>query len=555
MNPYEIGHYSFNTYEPVDSYINDSLAYITCKERPMAHLYTHGQLYILDIKNPANIFLRGSIILHGFENGYGTDDAAGNKVTAMGKYVYLTHFSDVGNYLVIADISNPDTAIEVRRMYVDKISDLSIKNNILYASAEHYGLLSFDISNPSTARKLSDFKTAGNTNNVFRKGNYLYNANSFGGLKVINIIDPYHPREEFTFRRVFGSESCDRVFVKDSVLYAGFSFYYWYTEASHFFPVNYAQLNFGLNNLPQLTNISEMPTDEGYDIKVIDNNAYTATSYGFLIYDITNPVYPVEIYRDSIANVFKPEIAIKDKFLYVAAHSMGVLVYNVGNPAKTLFVKTIPVKYAISVEASGKYLYVNDYKDGLRIFDISDPLDPQEAGSYKDNLNIDKLKIYKGHAFIFNFSENILKILNIERPESVSVVTMKKFNHYINDLYIDDDFIIISEPSIGFSIFKNDMTASIANNDNPIKDFTLLQNYPNPFNPTTTIDYSISEAAKVKLSIYDVLGKRVAVLVDEFKPAGSYTIKFDGHTLSSGVYLYRLESGRFNLSRKFVLMK
>jgi hypothetical protein len=64
----------------------------------------------------------------------------------------------------------------------------------------------------------------------------------------------------------------------------------------------------------------------------------------------------------------------------------------------------------------------------------------------------------------------------------------------------------------------------------------LLQNYPNPFNPSTIIDYQIPVSGHVSLKIYDVLGREVRNLVDEVKPAGHYTIQFDGSKLASGIY-------------------
>jgi hypothetical protein len=70
--------------------------------------------------------------------------------------------------------------------------------------------------------------------------------------------------------------------------------------------------------------------------------------------------------------------------------------------------------------------------------------------------------------------------------------------------------------------------------------FALEQNFPNPFNPTTMIRYSIPHAGKVSLTVFDVLGRLVAVLVDEQKSAGAYSVEFDGTSLSSGVYYYRL---------------
>lgn len=88
-----------------------------------------------------------------------------------------------------------------------------------------------------------------------------------------------------------------------------------------------------------------------------------------------------------------------------------------------------------------------------------------------------------------------------------------------------------------------------------ISQFSLNQNYPNPFNPSTTIQYSIPKAGQVKLNIYSVTGKLVASLVDEYKPAGSYTVNFNAANLPSGVYFYRLTSGSFVENRKMILLK
>ncbi len=86
-------------------------------------------------------------------------------------------------------------------------------------------------------------------------------------------------------------------------------------------------------------------------------------------------------------------------------------------------------------------------------------------------------------------------------------------------------------------------------------EFTLEQNYPNPFNPTTSLQYAISRGQLVTLIVYDVLGREIAKLVDEFKPSGKYVIEFDGSNLTSGIYFYRLEAGSFIQVRKMVLAK
>ena len=85
--------------------------------------------------------------------------------------------------------------------------------------------------------------------------------------------------------------------------------------------------------------------------------------------------------------------------------------------------------------------------------------------------------------------------------------------------------------------------------------FALLQNYPNPFNPSTVIRYQISGSSPVRLAVYDLLGRELAVLVNETKAPGSYSVRFDGSSLPSGVYLYRLEAGTFAYTRRMALVK
>jgi hypothetical protein len=85
--------------------------------------------------------------------------------------------------------------------------------------------------------------------------------------------------------------------------------------------------------------------------------------------------------------------------------------------------------------------------------------------------------------------------------------------------------------------------------------FSLSQNFPNPFNPTTLIRYQIASAGPVRLTVYDILGREVATLVDGIQPQGEHETRFDGGGLSSGVYLYRLQTDRFVQQRKMILQK
>ncbi|MEO6695437.1 MAG: T9SS type A sorting domain-containing protein [Ignavibacteria bacterium] len=84
---------------------------------------------------------------------------------------------------------------------------------------------------------------------------------------------------------------------------------------------------------------------------------------------------------------------------------------------------------------------------------------------------------------------------------------------------------------------------------------TLLQNFPNPFNPSTTISFSIPTSSFVKLKVFDIAGREVKELINEFKQSGNYQATFDGSNFSSGIYYYKLETGNNFEIKKMILIK
>ena len=85
--------------------------------------------------------------------------------------------------------------------------------------------------------------------------------------------------------------------------------------------------------------------------------------------------------------------------------------------------------------------------------------------------------------------------------------------------------------------------------------YRLEQNYPNPFNPVTNLEFAISKTGFVSLKIYDILGKEIRTLVSEIKQPGKYKVDFDGSSLSSGIYFYRIESADFIDTKRMILKK
>ncbi len=143
-------------------------------------------------------------------------------------------------------------------------------------------------------------------------------------------------------------------------------------------------------------------------------------------------------------------------------------------------------------------------------------------------------------------------------------------NSGILDISIDvNNNLFISTPNNGVFVYNdNDVIIDVKDqNEERPKQIALCQNYPNPFNPTTTIKYSIpyfkgqtnanlsAGLSNVTLKVYDILGRKVATLVNEQQSPGNYEVKFDASKLSSGIYFYVLKTGSFVLSKKMILMK
>ncbi|MFZ1518659.1 MAG: PQQ-binding-like beta-propeller repeat protein [Ignavibacteriaceae bacterium] len=140
----------------------------------------------------------------------------------------------------------------------------------------------------------------------------------------------------------------------------------------------------------------------------------------------------------------------------------------------------------------------------------------------------------------------------------------------LNDYQVDNTGAISKDGILYIGVHKSSLTTnqqktliaikdtgavSVELNNFKILDYYLDQNYPNPFNPATKISYSIKDEGLVSLKVYDVLGKEIATLVNDYKSAGNYEVEFNASQLSSGMYIYKIQAGNFSDARKMLLTK
>jgi hypothetical protein len=172
--------------------------------------------------------------------------------------------------------------------------------------------------------------------------------------------------------------------------------------------------------------------------------------------------------------------------------------------------------------------------------------------------------IYSVSDIIFNTENNQIFVGSAYNGVFVSedgAQTWQELNDNLNTLRIeclglDAQNRYLFAGTDGGGLHRMDLTIeSIADNKSLPIGYTLKQNYPNPFNPETIINYELPITNYVELSIYNLLGQKIATLVSEKQPPGTYQVTWNASAFSSGVYLYILKCGSFTEIRKMVLIR
>lgn len=161
--------------------------------------------------------------------------------------------------------------------------------------------------------------------------------------------------------------------------------------------------------------------------------------------------------------------------------------------------------------------------------------------------------------FQFHYTDEQLQYYNMSEDQIKVMVWNSQMNRWENiNGTIDKQNNIIkfnANTASNFYALSGQSVTAVDGKGNIPGRFILEQNYPNPFNPATTIKYSIPTNEYVTLKVYDVLGKEIITLVNGSQTAGSYKVEFDGSKLSSGIYLFKIQTGKFIETKKMVLAK
>jgi len=311
------------------------------------------------------------------------------------------------------------------------------------------------------------------------------------------------------------------------------------------------------------------------------NNTFGGTDPGGVTcIDITNPQSPVK--RGSWSNFYVHDCRIIADTIYAC---------NIYNPPGTISVINAinkdnlvtvnnwvnnpnPFPHNCALPNNRRYIYTTDETSSpngkLKVWDKSNLANVTLVTSWQPrNIStaiVHNVEIFNNIAVIAHYTAGI-RILDVTNPTSPTEIAWYDTYPSSNSPNFAGCWGVFMFPSSG-KIIGSDITgglfvikigsAPLGINSNGIipSEFAMKQNYPNPFNPSTTIEFSVPKNSYITLKVFDVLGKQVALLADEFKQAGNYKVNFDAGRLSSGIYYYRLESDNgYSESKKMILTK
>ncbi|HLG33166.1 MAG TPA: alpha-amylase family glycosyl hydrolase [Ignavibacteriaceae bacterium] len=155
----------------------------------------------------------------------------------------------------------------------------------------------------------------------------------------------------------------------------------------------------------------------------------------------------------------------------------------------------------------------------------------------------------------------VFEIFNVTNQEKTFTLEGTLYTGSYRDAFTNDSAYFsenttITLPPWGYRVYEFGSGIILEQSDETISnEYTLSQNYPNPFNPQTKIKYSIPQSSKVLIKVFDVLGKEIKTLVDEYKNAGIHDLYFNADNLPSGVYFYKMVSGSFSETNKMILLR
>lgn len=548
-----------------------------------AYIAAASRSHILDISNPAAPTYVGRITAYGGYHQY---------INVRSGYAYVCNYDASLGVVNVTNPASPVNVMEVPSGY--RTARIIFDGNYAYVAVGDSGMHIYNVTNPAAPVFTSKIKTTGRAASLYYgavtiSGNptghiFISNRNPAPGISAVNVAAPASPvTSSFLSALAAPSGSAYTPF------YAGGKVYVAYGTAGM------RIIDVSNPSSPALLSTADLGGDSR-EVVVSGNYAYVAArDSGVYVVDVTNPASPVKV--KTIKTPRARGIAISGTKVYVAASDSGMGYIDASTAPNVSVLKySGNAVYGENVELDGTIAGITDYGQ-ITFYDISNPLSPVKKGT------TGPLKVgNEGFAISGNFAfvpdGDSLRIFNISNLNSPSIVSKMKTGGYgyvatvsgdycyvasegtgvraikistpsapVEDGYYDGvpqsrgvvasgKYVYVTEKTDGLAVYSNDLLTTVGGSYGHLPTaLTLHQNFPNPFNPSTMIKVDLKERTTVKLEVFNALGQRVAVLLEKELPAGITSIPFNATSLSTGVYVYRLQSNGVTLAKKMMLVR
>jgi hypothetical protein len=448
-------------------------------------------------------------------------------------------FMDFGfDTLQVFEVSEPAIPEQVGFYEIGKSAmDFEILDGFLFVAGDDLPIL--DISEVGNIRQVSGHEIPGATISVFGVGDYLYTAEAGLGLHIHDITDPVYP-EEVSRLELPG---------------------YWYEYyLSQDYLYKLAESELGVIDIsdpssPEQISVYAFDRDF-YDVCVDEPYIYlTSFNWGVSVYQRISPD-SLEFIRNFSCYEYSFDVEIENNVGYFS-QCFALNIYDLSNPADSVLLGSImPVSGAGQLYYHDGFIYTQSVEGGcdlsLSIIDVRDPSNPMEVNQlylpgYVSDVHFDDNRAY------FSVYQNELFVYDVSDPGNPMSESHYRTPGYMRNSLPWGDYVYVAD-NTSLVILEHSATWTESHFETPPR-FSLSANHPNPFNSSTVIRYSLPSASRVTVEIYDILGRKVATLLDGEEAVGEHSLIWNAGELPSGLYFSRITAGERTATGRMLLLK
>lgn len=485
---------NFNTFGPPNGlFVDNNYSYIV--SNTISDGIITARLEIIDISNPLYPILTGSTDVD-IQTGDG-----GYNIQVVGNYAYICT-----RYIFkVVDISNPSAPVVVGSLYVPSNGsfDLVVDGSYAYLANSEPGVTIVNINDPYNPSTIISINSSHSLNNyikvIDKDGRYIYAVGNYG-LLVVDVIDPDNPV-------IVGEYETNRN-VRDIEISNG----YLYSVDSDW---------------------SHMGNMEIFDI----SNPYNVTRVG------------LHSFADEAAEM--EGLSVDESYVYASSDQNILYILDVSDPTQSVIVGRITGTdhHAQDVVSYGNYVYLGNGDNGLAIFQKTCGTVPAVSANF---VGDPLLGVVNFDVSFHDYSTGYPTSWSWDFGDGGTSTEQNPVHTYTMHGTFDVSLTVGNGTS---SDTKTVTDMIVAKKPSPPEDPRYPYCEPNPFNPTSTIRFKLSSAQHVKLEIFDLRGRKVKALLDGELATGVHQATFDGRSLASGVYFYRLTDASGVQTHKMTLLK